>query len=194
MRMLTTLLMIGVLSLGTAAQECRGRRSQFSSQEEIDDLIHNCTTIADEIQLVNYNGTLELPNITNITRLAAENSSITSAQFPDLEYVNDFISLRQEHLNNVSFPRLHYAHNISLRFANETSEIEFPELENLSSIELRNALSVSFPLLRIISDVFHISTGNSPGFPNNESTIPIELSFPVLESTHAFSAIGNVER
>ncbi|KAL5337391.1 hypothetical protein BJX70DRAFT_245514 [Aspergillus crustosus] len=197
MKTLTTLLTVGLLALGTTAQECRGNRTEFSSQSELDELTQDCSILNTEIRLVNYSGTLKLPNITNITRLSTQNSSISSAQFPDLEHISEYLVIehenpQEESLRNISFSKLQYAANITLRFANETNEIEFPELLNATDIDIGNAPSLSFPALNNIT-YLSIMTGISNGFPNNDTNTPINVSVPALVDATSLRVIGNVE-
>ncbi|KAL4867228.1 hypothetical protein BDV12DRAFT_198438 [Aspergillus spectabilis] len=140
MKTLILLLASGALPLGATAQECRGDRTEYRNQDELNDLTQDCTTLTNDLRLVNYDGSLELPSITNLTGLVALNSSVTSASFPDLESISDHLDFHQvEGLSNASFPKLQYAQNITLQFANEASEIVFPQLTNLSSISVSNA-------------------------------------------------------
>ncbi|KAL4876375.1 hypothetical protein BJY04DRAFT_223163 [Aspergillus karnatakaensis] len=197
MRTSTTLLTVGLLALGTTAQECRGNRTEFSSQDQLDELIQDCSVLADEIRLVNFEGTLELPSITNITRLSTRNSSITSARFPDLENISEYLVIRdevtsEETLRNVSFPRLQHAENITLRFANEIGGVEFPELMNATNIRIINTPNLSFPALTNVT-YLSIMTGVSNGFPNNDTETPKEISLPALMDAETLRVIGDVE-
>ncbi|KAL5342210.1 hypothetical protein BJX70DRAFT_395180 [Aspergillus crustosus] len=138
-------------------------------------LIRDCTAITTDILLVNYSGSVELRNITNITRLVAGNSSsVTSLDLPDLESVSEAL-------------------DFEAIFASEVREVVSPVLGDVAWFGDANAPSLSFPSLRNVTESFALRTGTAPKFPNNETTTPIELSFPVLESTGRLGLLGNVE-
>ncbi|KAL3468573.1 hypothetical protein BJX64DRAFT_8457 [Aspergillus heterothallicus] len=186
----------GMLLLGTAAHECASHENYtVRTQDDINTLTRNCTEIVGELGLVDWSGSLTLPNITRVGTITLYSGDVSSVDLPELEYLGGNLILTDlPSLSRVSLPRLEYVEGLYLDLVGDTPEIALPALANASSIYLRgNFTTQSFDSLRNVEKLFDICNGFSCGFYSHmDASTSMSLSFPVLERVGSLKVGGNV--
>ncbi|KAL4784670.1 hypothetical protein BJX76DRAFT_212176 [Aspergillus varians] len=186
----------GILLSGTAAQECSSRENyRVRSQEELNTITQNCTTIVGELGLVNWTGPFTLSNITRIRSITVYSGDISSVELPDLEYLgSDLLLTDLPSLRKVSLPSLEYTEGLYIDLVGNAPELHFPKLTNTSSIYLRgNFTNQSFNSLRNVEKKLDICNAVSCGYYSRvEASTSMSLSFPVLERVGSLIVAGNV--
>ncbi|KAL3440342.1 hypothetical protein BJX65DRAFT_35063 [Aspergillus insuetus] len=186
----------GFLLLGTAAQECASRENYtVRTQNEVNTLARNCTEIVGELGLVDWSGSLTLPNITRVGTITLYSGNVSSVDLPELEYLGGNLILTDlPTLSRVSLPKLEYIKGLYLDLVGDAPELQIPRLANASSVHLRGNFSTqSFDSLQNIEKLFDICNGLSCGFYSHmDASTSMSLSFPVLERVGSFKVGGNV--
>ncbi|KAL5043157.1 hypothetical protein BDW71DRAFT_128319 [Aspergillus fruticulosus] len=199
MQLFTLLLRVVIgllLSLETVAQECSSREDYTArNQTEIDRITRNCTTIVGELGLVDWSGSLTLPNITRIRSIRVYSGDITAIELPALKYLgSDLLLTNLPSLHRVSLPELEYTEGLYVDLVGDAPGLHLPKLTNTSSIYLRGNFSdQSFDSLRNVEKKLDICNAVSCGYYSRmDAYTSMRLSFPSLEGVDSLIVGGNV--
>ncbi|KAL4913803.1 hypothetical protein BDW62DRAFT_191691 [Aspergillus aurantiobrunneus] len=196
--LLCMVITFGIQLFGTAAQECASRKNyRVHTQEEINAITQDCTTIVGELGLVDWSGPLTLSNVTHIRSITVYSGDITSVELLDLEYLGSDLRLRRlPSLSKVSLPKLEYIEGLYVDLVGDAPDLYLPKLTNTSSIFLRgNFSNQSFESLQNVEKMLDICNAVNCGFFSRMETFTsMTLSFPVLERVGSLKVGGNVSR
>ncbi|GFG25721.1 hypothetical protein IFM61606_05674 [Aspergillus udagawae] len=153
---------------------------------------HNCTTIVDDITLLeSFNGSFSLPNVANISGVityVAPNGTfeLTSISLPDVLYLGG-INVRlpsSQEIIDVSAPKATAVGSINLAVP-LTGAVDFRSLKQATSISLAgNYSSVRFDALEQVNGNLSMRGSDTVAadYLNKEAYAQLPLSFPALKS------------
>jgi hypothetical protein len=164
----------------------------FASPDELNWFsAHNCTTIDDDITLLErFNGSFSLPNVTSISGVITytaptETFELTSISLPDVLYlggINVDLPSSQE-IIDVSAPKATAVGTINVAVPS-TAAVDFRSLKQATSISLAgNYSSVRLDSLEQVNGNLSIrgSDTNATNYLDDEAYGQLPLSFPVLK-------------
>ncbi|KAH2935861.1 hypothetical protein KXW15_004338 [Aspergillus fumigatus] len=165
---------------------------QFASSDDLNWFsTHNCTTIDDDITLLeSFNGSFSLPNVTSIRGIITytgptETFKLTSISLPDVLYLGGMnVDLPDsQKIINVSAPKVTAIDSINLAVPS-TAAIDFRSLKQATSISLTgNYSSVRLDSLEQVNGNLSIRGFDTiaTNFLDDEAYGQLPLSFPALK-------------
>ncbi|KAL4969434.1 uncharacterized protein BDV14DRAFT_165935 [Aspergillus stella-maris] len=195
---------LGFLALA-AARDCRPDDASYDihSQDQLDELSNDCTTINGGIRILNnYTGSFVLNNVVNITSLRAEdptddndnpNSELTSIELPDLQYVNRLLDIQTRPVTRLSLPRLRSV-NESLHVAiRDEGEVRLPALSEAGDITVEgNITRVHLDTLETAANLRFTSPFTTGLDSMTVELPPLSVSLPALNQVSSLIVEGNI--
>ncbi|PVH77256.1 hypothetical protein DL98DRAFT_656912 [Cadophora sp. DSE1049] len=210
-RLATVLVYLATFLHPTTAVECGigGTYPMFASQEELDSVVANCTVWVGSISVASdWNGTLVLNNIINVTGLFTTeplggsaywpSPFLTSIEAPELRYLGGMNIGNASNVSIISLPRLEQIDFLSVDQSVENEVVlSFPSLVNVTDrLEmLGNLPMVSFPSLVEAASIY-IANNRSLlwdySLDTSRSYSGITVDFPVLVQSGLIQMNGNI--
>ncbi|KAL4790464.1 hypothetical protein BDV19DRAFT_372238 [Aspergillus venezuelensis] len=193
---------LGFLALA-AARDCRPDSSyDIHSQDQLDELSNDCTTINGDIRILkDYTGSFILNNVVNITSLRTEDSSgdkdpeseLTSIELPDLQYVNRLLNIQARHISRLSLPRLISVNESFHVVMRDEGEVHFPALSEAGDITVEgNMTRVHLDTLKTAANLRFTSPSTTGLDSLNLELPPLSISLPALNQVSSLIVEGNI--
>ncbi|KAL4947861.1 hypothetical protein BDW69DRAFT_177556 [Aspergillus filifer] len=197
------LVFLGFLALAIA-RDCRPDSSyDIHSQDQLDELSNDCTTISGDIRILrNYTGSLILNNVVNITSLLAEDpdddsdspdSELSSIELPDLQYVTRLINIQTRPITRLLLQRLRSVNESLHVTMSDEGEVRLPALTEAGDIVVEGNMSrVNLDVLQTAGTLRFTSPSTTGLDSVTVELPPLSVSLPALNQVSSLTVEGNI--